>query len=500
VVDAGSNGATISARQFGTNLGNWFNVDFGGIGNIATQVKRIGVQIVRWPGGSKADGYHWLGAQYLNYLNVLNGSIAAPNSSGCEGSTIYDVGFTFDRFMNDVVTAGNLEAALTVNYGSNLTCNGGGDPKEAAAWVAYAKAKGYNTHYWTVGNEVYGSWEQDQHAVKNDATTYGQAMAGPNGYYQLMKAADATAQVGVVVIGDSRPGDTWQCNNNCSSNTDLTMLANAQYQGKPQFDYVEFHWYAQQPNNESDTYLLKQAPIDFANEISSLRSELGNAGLDPATMPVMLGEVNSVAYNPGKQTSSIVNALFTGMIFGEIFKNNIAVSTWWFGYGGNQNCGNNNSSSLYGFQNFGGYDQIAANTQYSWNGCNSGLQVPEGTIFPTGNAAYLASQFATAGNHVLTTTVSNTLTNVKAYAATQASGYSLMLFNLDNASSANITLNVQNATRSSFTASTLTYGKAQYDDSANNIWTGPVSQSLGSVGNMVAVTLPPWSITVVKLQ
>jgi len=54
-----------------------------------------------------------------------------------------------------------------------------------------------------------------------------------------MKAADSTAQVGVVV----GPGfGSW----------DSIVLANAKY------DYVELHWYAQMSGQESDSYLLTQ--------------------------------------------------------------------------------------------------------------------------------------------------------------------------------------------------------------------------------------------------
>jgi hypothetical protein len=50
-------------------------------------------------------------------------------------------------------------------------------------------------------------------------------------------------------------------------------------------------------------------------------------------------------------------------------------------------------------------------------------------------------------------------------------------------------------------ASTLTYGKAQYDASQNNIWTGPVSANLGTMNaSSIGETLPPYSITLLKLQ
>ena len=329
--------------------------------------------------------------------------------------------------------------------------------------MAYAKSKGYNAHvhHWTVGNEVYGGWEFDLHAVKNDATTYANAVAGPGGFYQLMKAADPSAQIGVVVTG----GGGW----------DSIVLKNAQY------DYVELHWYAQQPGQESDTTLLFSQPGALASALAA-------------------GEFNSVTYNQGKQTVSIVNALFTGMALGEVLNNNVAVATWWFGAGASQVCNTNDSASLYGWQNFGAYDLVAANTKNSWTGCGDGTVVPESAVFPSGNAFALVSQFAVAGNHMLSATVNSSLTNVRAYAATQAGGYAVMLFNLNSASASTVTVDITSAAANSFTATTSTYGKAQYDNSKNNVWTGPVQASLGSVGTSTTVTLPPWSITVLLLQ
>jgi hypothetical protein len=381
---------------------------------------------------------------------------------------------TFDNFMTDVVKPASLEAAITVNYGSNASCNGGGEPSEAAAWVAYSKSKGYNVHRWTVGNEEFGSWEVDLHSTPHDPSTYAAAMSGANGFYQLMKGADATAEVGVVVQGVS----SW----------DSTVLTQAPY------DYVELHWYAQQPGQESDTYLLNQAPADLSNAIATVRTELASAG--KSATPIMLGEFNSVAYNPGKQTMSIVNALFAGMAYGEVLDSGVAVATWWFGYGGGCNNGNNDSSSLYGWQSFGGYDQVSSD----WTGCGNSPAIPAGVIFPSGYAAALVSRFAVAGNEMLSVTVPASLSTVRAYAASQGTGYALMLINLDQNSSSTVTLGVENSARTSFSMTTTTYGKAQYDNSKSNVWSGPVTAALGTVSGTASVTLPPWSITVVQLE
>jgi hypothetical protein len=84
--------------------------------------------------------------------------------------------------------------------------------------------------------------------------------------------------------------------------------------------------------------------------------------------------------------------------------------------------------------------------------------------------------------------------------ATQGSGYACMPFNPDDTNPQTVDLEIDKPGRQSFAASALIYGKNQYDDSQNNIWTGPVSQSLGIVGTTVPVSLPPWSMVIVKLQ
>jgi hypothetical protein len=518
VIDGASNIATISSRQLGTNLGTW-GADVTDPNTLA-DVQKTGAKLVRWPGGTSADTYHWQNNSTCD-VSDYNTTPWTYASSGAGNSWLPQN--TFDNFVNDIIVPGNLEMALTVNFGTNKACNGPGDPTEAAAWVAYVRSHGWSARYWTVGNEQFGGWSPDLHVYApagqyggtggHFGTRYTQSMNGSNGFYNLMKAQDSTAMIGAVVEGMGL--DYWD-------NWDAGVLGCASASGptscttrgtSASFDYVELHWYAQQPlvyvpsgvtdcagNGECDSYLLNQAPQDFTANIALLRGELTATG-HSANTPIMLGEFNSVSTLQGKQTMSIVNALFMGMMFGEILNNHVDVATMWFGAGGNQGCDNNNDSSLYGWQNFGGYDAVAYNTSQSWNGCDGVVNaIPEGAVFPAGNAAYLVSQFATPGEHMLTATVASSLTNVRAYAATQGTGYSLMLFNLDQINSTSVTIGISNTPGSSFTGSTQTYGKLQYDDSQNNVWTGPVSQSLGTVSSTVTLSLPPWSMTVLKLQ
>ncbi len=464
IVDAAEPGAPISADQLGTNLGIWYDVTTP---SLPRELARIHARLLRWPGGSAADLYHW------RHHTLCDGRVSKP---------AYNPRSTFQDFMHDIVMPGRYDVAITVAYGTNAACNGGGDPREAAAWVAYAKAHGDASHikFWTIGNESFGGWEVDLHASPHDPVTYAAAMSGPKGYYALMKAADPNARIGVVVSGGGYGG--W----------DRYVLSHAPY------DFVELHWYAQDPGKENDTYLLDRAPAEFTRAIDRVRDELAAAG-KPAT-PIMVGEVNSVSYKPGKQTVSIVNGLFAAQVLVNGIEDRLAADAWWFGDGGNQNCGNNDSPALYGFQRWGSYDLVFGGTAYSYNNCTSNTRgpiVPEGALSPSGNAFRLVTEFAHPGEHLLP--VSGVPSGIRAYAATRGSGYALLLLNLDETGVRSVEVSLRHAAAAHFTATDITYGKAQYDRTRKNEWTGAITRGLGTVGDTLSVTLPPWSINLIQL-
>ncbi len=414
-----------------------------------------GFHLVRWPGGSESDAYHW------------------QTNSVCDGQGYVYPASTFDAFANDVVKPAKLDVAITLNYGSNAACNAGGDPSEAAAWAAYAKAHGDVVRWWTVGNEQFGSWEYDLHAKPHDPATYANAVA--TGYYPQVKAADPNAQVGVVVGGSSYPA--W----------DQTVLKSAKY------DFVEFHYYAQAPGSESDAYLLGQGVTDFANAVASVRSEMTQNGV-PSSVPIYVGELNSVYANPGKQTVSITNGLFAGMAVAELMKQSgVTMATWWLAYGG-CNTGTNDSSSLYGWQSFGAY------TLFSDGGGECGSNIPAATPFPDARAYALLVDFAPAGSISRTAQLASGVKNVRAYADTSPGRDAVLLFNLNESAPVSLALRVEHATKTSFAGTQITYGRAQYDQSKSGAWPGPVTQSLGTVGTQFTVTLPAWSMSVVELR
>jgi hypothetical protein len=453
VVDAAKRGPAVSHDVIGANLETFFDVS-------APHVRRsfvsTGLHLTRWPGGSESDSYHW----------ATNSFCAAGGGYAWEQSQ-------YDNFMKTTVLPAKLDVAITVNYGSDAACSGGGDPTEAAAWVAESKAHGYPVVAWTVGNEVYGSWEFDLHSTPHDATTYANAVA--TGYYPLMKAANPSAKIGVVAAGSYEP--SW----------DQYVFANAKH------DFVELHYYPQGPGNESDAYLLGPGVPAFASALASLRAEMTAAG-DPPSTPIMVGEINSVYANPGKQTVSIVNGLWTGMVVGEMMKAGVSLATWWAAYPG-CSTGNNNSSSLYGWQNFGSYNLFSDGPPASQD-CDSGMAA--GTPYPSGRAYALLSRFAGSGATMLAATVPGS--TVRAYADALDGGYDVMLFNLSETATQRASIAIKGAGKARFHATQYTYGKAQYDLTQRKIYKGAVTSSLGNVSTTFSASLPPWSMSVIELR
>jgi hypothetical protein len=453
-VDPSSSGPTISSLVLGANMAMWYDITQPGV---ATAIQTAGFAAARWPGGSESDSYYWK-------RNVVcsGGGYTSPNS-------------TFDHFMADVAQPAHLDVAVTLNYGSDSTCTLPGDPAVAAAWVAYARTHNYQITHWTVGNESYGHWETDLHANQWDPTTY--AAAVKNGYYPQIKTADNTAQVGVVVSGGG------------FNNWDQTVLANAPY------DYVELHYYDQNPGSESDTGLILHGAGRLATAVQTVETELSQAG--KAGVPIYVGELGSVNTNPGKQTMSITQALYAAQAIGTLMQLGVPRATWWLAFGGcNTSSSGNFSSSLYGWQTFAGYMILSDGIPTPYE-CTSAPNVPLGTLLPTARAYQVLSQFSVTGEHMVGVSLGDSLPTIRAWAATSGSGYALLLVNVDSATTKTVPVSIKGRTSGPSVAVT-TYGKAQYDDSRNNIWTGPVQSSGGAWNNTFAVTLPPWSITVVR--
>jgi len=414
-VNVGAPLGTIPSTAVGLNAsvydGNLLDPDIPGL------IRNAGVKIVRWPGGSMADVYHW----QTNSITPGQGGYANPNN-------------TFDNFMSVVQRAG-AQAMVTVNYGSNASGTAGGDPQEAASWVNYANnVHHYGVQYWEIGNELYGNgtyganWETDLHPDKGPVA-YGQHA---NEFIKAMKAADPSIKVGVVLTAPGNwPDQEAGTNPPWNNNVIVTSC--------PYFDFAIVHWYPQDPGHESDANLLNSPEQGIPGRTDSiptmvahLRSEIAQYCPSRASqIGIMITETNSVSYNPGKQTVSVVNALFLADNYMTWLEHGVANVDWWQLHNGPV-LGTNNSTDLYGNANYGDYG-VLSNGQPP--------EPPADTPFPAYYGLQMLSMLAQPDGTMLEATSDNAL--VVAHAVRQANGdLAILLINKDRNASHNVTLSL----------------------------------------------------------
>jgi hypothetical protein len=147
--------ATVPATGFGMHT-SVYDPSLSDVAALPALLATTGIKMLRYPGGSYSDNYHW--AQYTMT------PIFASTSPACDVTPNgYLAPHTDFGYFLKTLAATGTQAIITVNYGSSLadangtksasaygpdTCsepNTGGQPQEAAAWVAYANGSPTNT-------------------------------------------------------------------------------------------------------------------------------------------------------------------------------------------------------------------------------------------------------------------------------------------------------------------------------------------------------------------
>jgi len=324
---------SVDARWFGINTAVWdwyFDTP-----QTVSLLKEMGARVLRFPGGSMSDTFHW-------------------RSNYAVGSTWQGWPTWFTNFAH-VATNVGAQAIITANYGS-------GTPAEAADWVRFSNVTNhYGFKYWEVGNENYGTWEFDintnapYHA--NDAWTYG---TRAKDYIQQMKAADPSIKIGVVVT----PGDSSSSNafaslhpavNPRTGQTNygwtpilLTTLRNLGITP----DFAVHHVYPEWTGQESDPFLL-QSTVSWAQDAADLRQQLNDyLGPDGANVELVCTENNSNAGTQGKQSVSLVNALYYADSLANLMQTEFNGFVWWDLRNGT-NYDGNMDPVLYGWRMYG---------------------------------------------------------------------------------------------------------------------------------------------------
>jgi hypothetical protein len=340
-VDASQTVRPADPRWFGVNTAIYDNnLDTSATSNALAQA---GIMSLRFPGGSLSDEYHW--------------------ATGMSGTNTWTWGTSFANFIHVLTNQPGAQAFITVNYGS-------GTSNEAAAWVLNANVTNhYGIKYWEVGNECYGTWETDSNTPAWSAHTYAMRFAG---YYALMKAADPTIKIGAVAVAGE---DT-------SSNYTTYPATNA-FTGKVHYgwtpvmlstlkslgvtpDFLIYHYYPEySPQGDSDQLVL-QVSSQLAGDAASLRYMLSNyLGATATNTELCITENNGET--DGRQSTSLVNALYVADTMGIVMKTEFNAYTFW-DLRNSQDTGGNYDSTLYGWRTVGDngcmYDQSSCYPSY----------------------------------------------------------------------------------------------------------------------------------------
>jgi alpha-L-arabinofuranosidase len=525
-VNTGTVVRTVDDRMFGINAVIWD--PHAGTPQTVSLLNDAGVRTVRIPGGSLSDEYHWR----------LNKSIDRENPTQNNSWTWWSGMHNFAA----LITGLNAQAFVTVNYGS-------GTPEEAAAWVAYANAattstvaigpdaKGYDWQdagtwarlrasstpvtpddgmnflrvgraapyglkYWEIGNECYGAtWETDLNTNPHDPYTYA---TRAKDYIAKMKAVDPTIKIGVVVTNredDYSNGYTHTVTNPrtgvASKGWTAVVLATLKQLGVTP-DMVIYHRYEQAPavdrpnDPENDAKLLQMAKT-WLDDAATLRRMVTDyfGATEGAKVEVVVTENNSVYSNTGKQTTSLVNALYLADSFANVMQTEIAALMWWDTRNG-VDFNNNNSPSLYGWRNYGDYGILSSPA----TGGPSGYYEP----YPTYYAFKMVSKFIRPGDSIVSASSNNSLLTVFA-AKTAGGNVNLLVLNKDPATTLGASITLNGFTPAA-TATTYFYGKPQ-DDAAKPGGSGATdvaSSTMNISGATFTANFAPYSMTVIALS
>jgi alpha-N-arabinofuranosidase len=513
-VNAGQSVRSVDSRWFAYNTAIWdSNFDTS---TTISALQELGARLLRCPGGSLSDEYHWV--------------------TDKSGTNTWTWVTSFARFIH-VATNVGAQGVITVNYGT-------GSSNEAAAWVAYANGSATNTQplgvdqlgtnwqtvgywaalraatplakddgknflrlsrsaplgfrYWEIGNECYGTWETDSNTNApynaHDPWTYA---VRARDYLQLMKAADSTIKVGVVVTtGEDSSANGYTNHPALNPRTGQThngwtpvVLTTLKGLGVTP-DFAIHHVYSEWTDSKNpagssvNDRTLLQYSTNWAGDATGLRQQIGDyCGATGTNLELLCTENNSDSGAQGRQSTSLVNGLYYADSLGQLAQTEFNAFVWWDLRNGTD-TGGSFDETLYGWRTYGDLGLI--------NGLN--------TRHPTFYAAKLMHCFAQPGDSILGAASDYHL--LSAYAARRASGaLSVLVLNKDTTTTFNAQVALNGFTPGP-AATILSYGIPQ-DEAARTNGT-PQSQdiatnSLAGVGATFNYTFPALSLTLFAL-
>ncbi|RSM98734.1 alpha-L-arabinofuranosidase [Nonomuraea sp. WAC 01424] len=428
--------ATAPETGIGSNHAIWdSNL---GTDQTADLLKDAGVKLLRYPGGSYSDIYHWA-------THTAPGGYVAPDTD-------------FDTFMRGVRRTG-AQAMVTANYGT-------GTAEEAAAWVRHANVtKGYGVKYWEIGNENYGNghygsaWEADDHADKSPAEYARNVVA----YADAMKAADPTIKIGAVLTTPANWPDAITAEGDDGSwNKVVLSLAG------PKIDFVILHWYP--------------GALDKAGQIPDMlqltRQQIAAyAGPGSDRIGLAMTEFNTGSSSNGTNTQN--GALAAADAYASLLAGGVFTVDWW-----NVHNGIGNVTQVEGHTDYGDFGLLSSGV------CDSGGNVcepPLNTPFAPYHALQMVSRFARPGDQFVRAATDQP--KVSAHAVRRPDGdLAVMLINTSSDTSYPVAVDYAGFTPAAGAPTVLTHTN------------GATAITTATTGTATSQTLPPLSLTTVVLH
>ncbi|ROT28198.1 cellulose binding domain-containing protein [Micromonospora sp. HM5-17] len=437
-VNARAGLATVPETALGVNHAIWD--ENLGTAETSDLLRAAGVRMVRYPGGSYADIYHWRD-------HTAPGGYVAPHTD-------------FDTFMAAVRRIG-AEPMIVANYGT-------GTPAEAAEWVRYANVtKGYGARYWTIGNENYGNghygaaWEADHHPDKS-ATYYANLVVA---YAEAMKAVDPTIKVGAVVTMPANWPDGLTAGDDPGpwTSTVLSIAGGA-------IDFVDVHWY---PGGTAAESLARTSHIDDA--VYLLRERIRRyAGPHAGRIGISLTELN---VEQGRTTQP--GALFLADAYSGLLAQGVFTVQWW-----NVHNGIGTVSEVAGHTDYGDYGMLSSGT---CTADGSACEPPLNTPFAPYHGLSMMNLFARPGDQFIRAGTDQPL--VTAHAVRRRDGdLAVLLVNKDPEHAYPVSIDYAGYTPSTAAPTVYTLGN------------GATSIARTQAGSATSRTLPPYSLTTLVLH
>ena len=275
--------------------------------DVMDAVKKLGVSILRYPGGNFSSGYDWKDGIGPKDKRPVRAELAwhdlEPNRFGT------------DEFLKYCERIG-AEPYICINAGL-------GTIEDARHWVEYTnesrhtywadqrrkngREEPYNVKYWGLGNEIDGPWQLG-HKNAGDYAKFALEAA------KAMRLVDPSIKLIAAGSSNYAPGVDWLGWNR----TVINELRN-------QIDYISLHTYIRNRENDLESFLAASQRIDSYIETTAAAIKAAQTGeANPRPIFIAYDEWN-VWYRTGarehlEEIYNFEDALAMGMFFNSFFR------------------------------------------------------------------------------------------------------------------------------------------------------------------------------------